>query len=143
MAVRKADATWQGTLKEGTGNLKTGSGAYEGPYSFSSRFEDGSGTNPEELLAAAHAACFSMALNAALEKAGYSADHVTTTAKAHLTKGDSGMSISRIDLETEAKVSGLDNEAFQKFALETKDNCIVSRALSAVEMSVNATLLSD
>lgn len=143
MAVRKADATWQGTLKEGTGNLKTGSGAYEGPYSFSSRFEDGSGTNPEELLAAAHAACYSMALNAGLEKAGYSAARVTTTAKAHLTKGDAGFSISKIDLETEAEVPGIDDETFQKFALETKDNCIVSRALSAVEMTVTATLISE
>lgn len=143
MAVRKADATWQGTLKEGTGNLKTGSGAYEGPYSFSSRFEDGSGTNPEELLAAAHAACYSMALNAGLEKAGFSAARVTTTAKAHLTKGETGFSISRIDLETEAEVPGIDDEAFQKFALDTKDNCIVSRALSAVEMTVTATLISE
>jgi osmotically inducible protein OsmC len=141
MAVREASAKWEGTLKEGKGTLTTGLG--EHAYSFSSRFEDGVGTNPEELLGAAHAGCYSMALNAGLERAGYTATYVNTTAKVHLVKGDSGLSISKIDLKTEAVVPNLSDEEFQKFAEETKNTCIVSRALSAVEMSIEATLLSE
>jgi osmotically inducible protein OsmC len=141
MAVRKADARWEGTLKEGKGNLKVGSGAYNGGYSFSSRFEEGSpNTNPEELIAAAHAGCFSMALNASLERAGTPANYIQTTANVNLTKGDAGMGISQIDLVTEGEVPGIDAAAFQKAAEETLKGCIISRALSAVPMTVNATL---
>lgn len=140
MAVRTAEARWSGTLKEGNGHLKLGSGAYEGQYNFNSRFEEGTGTNPEELLGAAHAGCFSMALNAGLERAGFTANYVQTSAKVHLTRGDDGLAISKIDLTTEAEVPGIDDAKFQEFVQDTLKNCIVSRALSAVEMTVSATL---
>jgi lipoyl-dependent peroxiredoxin len=140
MAVRTAEAHWEGTLKEGNGNVKLGSGAFEGAYNFVSRFEGSAQANPEELLGAAHAACYSMALNAGLERAGFTAQYVHTTANVHLTKGDSGFGISKIELTTEAAVPNLDDAKFQEFAADTLKNCIISRALSAVEMSVNATL---
>src|SRR5213596_455385 len=116
MATRTGSAVWEGTLKQGKGNMKLGSGAFEGPYSFSSRFEDGSGTNPEELIAAAHAGCFSMAFSGALGRAGHNTNRVATTAKVHLEKGDSGFRISKIDLTTEAEVPGIDDAAFQEIA---------------------------
>lgn len=142
MAVRSAEAVWKGSLKEGTGSMKMASGAYEGAYSFSSRFEEGEGTNPEELIAAAHAGCYSMALSGELGRAGYTPDEVHTTAKVHLTKGDSGFSISRVHLVTEARVPGIDNETFQQQAENAKKGCPVSRALGAVEeITLEATLL--
>ncbi len=137
---RKAEAQWNGGLKNGTGTLKTGSGAVNGPYSFTSRFESGAGTNPEELLGAAHAGCFSMALSAALEKAGHPATSVATTATVHLTKGDAGFSISGIDLVTRGVVPGVSQQEFAKFAEDTKTGCIVSRALAAVPMTLDAKL---
>jgi osmotically inducible protein OsmC len=137
---RKAEAQWNGGLKAGSGSVKLGSGAYSGPYSFTSRFESGSGTNPEELLGAAHAGCYSMALSAALEKAGHPATRVHTTATVHLTKGDAGFSISGIDLVTRGVVPGVSAAEFQKFAEDTKTGCIVSRALSAVPMTLDAKL---
>src|SRR5437660_686678 len=108
MPVREADARWEGSLQDGKGTMRLGSGAFEGPYSFSSRFEDGTGTNPEELIGAAHAGCFSMALAAALSGAGHVPDRVQTTAKVHIEKGDAGFSITRIDLVSEAVVPGVD-----------------------------------
>jgi osmotically inducible protein OsmC len=141
MAVRKAEAIWNGDLKGGDGSLKTGSGAVAGSYSFSSRFEDGGGTNPEELLAAAHAGCFSMALAAGLGKAGFQPKRVATIAAVHLTKDDSGLSISRIDLTCEAEVPGIDAATFAGHAEATKKSCIVSRALAAVEMRLEAKLV--
>lgn len=141
MAIRTAKAAWNGNLQEGKGSLALGSGAFEGPYSFSSRFEDGSGTNPEELLGAAHAGCFSMALAAGLGRAGFAPKRVETEAKVHLGKNDAGMSITRIDLTTRAEVPGIDEATFQKHAEETKKGCIVSRALSAVEMTLDAKLV--
>jgi osmotically inducible protein OsmC len=140
MATRTANARWEGTLKEGTGHLKVGSGAYEGAYNFISRFEGSAATNPEELLGAAHAGCYSMALNAALERNGFPAKYVHTTAQVHLTKGESGFSISKIELVTEAEVPNIENDKFQQFAADTLKGCIISRALAAVEMSVEATL---
>jgi osmotically inducible protein OsmC len=140
MAIRTADARWSGTLKEGNGHLKLGSGAYEGQYNFTSRFEEGTGTNPEELIGAAHAGCYSMALNAGLERAGFTANYVHTAAKVHITRGDAGMAISKIELTTEAEIPGIDAAKFQEFAQDTLKNCIISRALSAVEMTVEATL---
>ena len=137
---RRADARWNGDLKGGNGSVKLGSGAFEGQYSFSSRFESGTGTNPEELLGAAHAACFSMALAAGLGKAGHSPKSVETTATVHLTKGDAGFSISSIDLVTRGDVPGLSAGEFTKFAEDTKVGCIVSRALASVPMTVQATL---
>ena len=141
MAVRKSSAVWNGGLKDGNGTLKLGSGAFEGGYSFSSRFEDGKGTNPEELLAAAQAGCFAMALAAGLEKAGFSPKRVSATAAAHLTKDDSGLSISRFELVCEAEVPGIDAAAFAEHAEAAKKNCIVSRALSAVPRNLDARLV--
>ena len=142
MAVRTANARWEGTLKEGNGNLKLGSGAYEGQYNFSSRFESGVGTNPEELIGAAHAGCFSMALNAGLERAGTPATYVNTSANVHVTKGEAGMEISKIELTTEGAVPGLTQEQFAEAAQKTLETCIVSRALSSVPMTVSASLKS-
>lgn len=141
MAVRKAEAVWNGGLQDGNGSLKTASGAVDGSYSFSSRFEDGGGTNPEELLAAAHAGCFSMALAAGLGKSGFAPKRVATTAAVHLTKNEGGLSISRIDLTCEAEVPGIDPAAFAEHAEGTKKGCIVSRALAAVEMRLEARLV--
>jgi osmotically inducible protein OsmC len=141
MAFRTAKAAWNGCLMEGDGTLALGSGAFEGRYSFNSRFEDGAGTNPEELLGAAHAGCFSMALAAGLGRAGFAPKRVETVAKVHLGKTDAGMAITRIDLETRAEVPGIDEATFQKHAEETKTGCIVSRALAAVEMRLDAKLV--
>ncbi|MCU0464311.1 MAG: OsmC family peroxiredoxin [Anaerolineae bacterium] len=138
MATRNATATWTGTLKEGTGALEFGKQNLG--YNFVSRFEGSDDTNPEELLAAAHAGCFSMALNAALERNGTPATSVVTTAKVHLSKGDAGFAISQIDLETTAEVPGIDPAKFQEMAEATKTGCIISRALSSVPMTLHATL---
>ena len=140
MPVRSADARWEGTLKDGAGSMKLASGAYEGKYSFGSRFEEDPGANPEELIAAAHAGCFSMALSAGLGKSGFEPQSVTTKARVHLTKDDAGFSISRIDLTTEAVVPGIDEATFLEHANGAKANCPVSRALAAVEITLDATL---
>lgn len=120
--------------------MRLGGGSYEGPYSFVSRFEDGAGTNPEELIAAAHAGCFSMALSAALGRAGHDPESVSTTAKVQLDKGDSGFSITTITLVTNASVPGIDDAQFQQIAAEAKANCPVSRALAGVDIKLEATL---
>jgi lipoyl-dependent peroxiredoxin len=143
MPVRTADAEWTGTLQDGTGHMRMGGGAYDGAYSFSSRFEEGTGTNPEELIAAAHAGCFSMALSGNLGKAGFAPEHVDTTANVRLEKGDAGFSVTRIELVTQATVGGgIDDATFQEIARQTKDGCPISRALAAVpEITVSATLV--
>jgi osmotically inducible protein OsmC len=138
---RKAEARWNGDLKAGNGTVKLGSGAFEGQYNFTSRFESGTGTNPEELLGAAHAACFSMALSAGMAKAGHSPKSVQTTATVHLEMVDGGRSITGIDLVTRGEVPGLSQADFAKFAEDTKKGCIVSRALAAVPMTVDAKLV--
>lgn len=140
MAVRKAEAAWEGTLREGKGRLKLGSGAYEGPFSFSTRFEEGSGTNPEELIGAAEAGCFSMALGAALERAGFPVTRIFTTADVHLEKTDAGNTITRIVLNCRAKVPGVDRATFDQHAEATRTGCIVARALKGVEIVLNTTL---
>jgi len=140
MPVRKAQARWEGKVSEGKGSMKLGSGAFEGSYSFKSRFEDGAGTNPEELIGAAHAGCFSMALSLFLEKAGYPPDHVETEAKVHINKDGEGFKITTIELTTEAKVPGIDNRAFQEQAESAKENCPVSRALAGTEIKLEARL---
>jgi osmotically inducible protein OsmC len=142
MPVRKASAAWNGDLKGGKGTMKLGSGAFEGAYSFATRFEEEPGTNPEELIAAAHAGCFSMALAAGLGRAGFAPESVRTNATAHLEKGEAGFAISRIELETEARVPGIDEAAFQEQAQAAKANCPVSKALAGVEISLNARLAS-
>jgi osmotically inducible protein OsmC len=142
MAVRQASAKWIGTLQDGNGTMHMASGAYEGAYSFTSRFEEGDGTNPEELIAAAHAGCFSMALSAGLGRAGFPSTSVTTVAKVHLTRGESGFRISKIELETEANVPNISEEQFQEVAEATKTSCPVSVALAAVpEIVVTARLV--
>jgi osmotically inducible protein OsmC len=137
---RTAEARWDGELKTGKGNIKLGSGAYEGPYSFSTRFESTPGTNPEELIGASLAACFSMALAATLGKTGHPATRVETTATVHLDKVGEGFSITRIDLKTRGQVPGLAEDEFRKAAEQTGKSCIVARALGAVPISVAASL---
>lgn len=141
MAVRNASAVWSGGLQDGAGTVRLGSGAFEGRYSFSSRFEEGTGTNPEELIGAAHAGCFSMALAAGLGRAGFAPKRVATSARVHLTKGEAGFSISRIELACEAEVPGIDDAAFQEQALAAKAGCPVSRALAAIEIRLEAKLV--
>jgi osmotically inducible protein OsmC len=141
MSIRTADAEWKGNLRQGDGHMRFGGGAFDGRYSFSSRFEEGPGTNPEELIAAAHAGCFSMALAADLDKAGYKPEMVNTVAKVHLNPVNGAPTIHKIELTTTAKVAGIDNATFQKIADGTKANCPVSRALKAVnEVVLTATL---
>jgi osmotically inducible protein OsmC len=141
MITRKADARWEGELKTGKGTVSLGSGAFSGPYSFGTRFEDAQGTNPEELVGAAHAGCYSMALSLALHTAGHVAKHVATTAEVKLDKVDGKMTIVGIALTTRAEVPGIGKDEFQKLAAETKDGCIVSRALASVPMTLSATLV--
>ncbi|MBN9559869.1 MAG: OsmC family protein [Alphaproteobacteria bacterium] len=136
MAIRTSEAEWQGDLKGGRGTMKLGSGAFEGQFSFSSRMEEGAGTNPEELIAAAHAGCFSMALSAGLAAAGHPPSRIHTTAQVHFGPAAGGFAISRIDLQTEGSVPGIDAAAFQKAAEGAKENCPVSKALKAVEITL-------
>jgi lipoyl-dependent peroxiredoxin len=142
MAQRTGSAVWEGTLKGGSGSMKLGSGAYEGPFSFLSRFESGSGTNPEELVGAALAGCFSMALSANLEKAGHPARRVTTTANVKLEMLPAGPTITTIVLDNESDVPGIDAKTFQEQADATKKGCPVSRALTGTEITLNARLKS-
>jgi lipoyl-dependent peroxiredoxin len=142
MPTRNGEGTWEGDLKSGKGTVKLGSGAYNGPYSFASRFEDGKGTNPEELIAAAHAGCFSMALSNGLAKAGHPPTRVDTTASVHLDKTDAGFGITKIELRTEAEVPGIDEAAFREQAETAKANCPVSKALAAVDITLDAKLVS-
>ncbi len=137
---RTASARWSGDLRAGNGTVALGSGAYTGPYSFQSRFESGAGANPEELLGAAHAGCFSMALANALAGAGHVATSVDTTATVHVNKTDAGFAVTQIDLVTTATVPGITNDDFQRHAEATRTGCIISRALSAVPMTLVATL---
>jgi osmotically inducible protein OsmC len=138
MAMRTSSAEWKGTLKEGAGTMKLASGAYEGPYTFASRFEEGKGTNPEELLGAAHAGCFSMFLSALLSGAGFKPTRIATTATVHLTEGPT---ISLIELSTRAEVPGLTEEDLQKHAEAAKKGCPVSKALTGPEIRMHAVLV--
>lgn len=141
MPVRSAKAQWEGNLTEGKGKMSLAGGAYEGPYSFSSRFEEGKGTNPEELIAAAHAGCFSMAFSNQLAKAGFTPKRVATTAKVHLVKGEAGFGVTTIELETEGDVPGIDNAKFQEIADAAKKGCPISKLLTGAEIKLNAKLL--
>lgn len=144
MIVRKSKAEWKGDLKTGTGTVSFGSRAYSGPYSFQSRFESGTGTNPEELVAAAHASCFSMAFSFALQSAGFTATRVHTTAAVKLEPAaGGGFLISAIDLVTEGVAPGIANEQFQTIAADAKANCPISKALAAVPISLWATLVDE
>ncbi|HEX7088333.1 MAG TPA: OsmC family protein [Vicinamibacterales bacterium] len=140
MPVRSATAEWNGTLLEGTGRLRSQTGTIDAAYDWRSRSAEGTTTSPEELIAAAHAGCFSMALAHGLAQAGSPPSNIRTTAKVHFEKGDSGFSITRIDLETRATVPGLDAAAFKQQAENAKKNCPVSRALTGVEITLDAAL---
>lgn len=143
MAERTAKATWNGTLKEGKGTMALGSGAFEGAFSFDTRMGDVAGTNPEELIGAALAGCFSMALNAGLEKEGFPATSVKTDARVHFGKDDKGFAISQIDLKCEADVPNIDENRFNEIAENTKTGCPVSRALTGTKIVLDATLVKS
>jgi osmotically inducible protein OsmC len=140
MPTRKASATWEGGLQSGTGSFKGESGAIGSGYSFGTRFADAPGTNPEELIAAAHAACFSMALSGELEKAGTPGERVQTEAACTVEKVGNGFEITSIKLTTRARVPGIDDAKFQELANGAKAGCPVSKALSAVRIELDATL---
>jgi lipoyl-dependent peroxiredoxin len=140
MAVRTSEAEWQGGLKDGKGTMKLGSGAFQGAYSFSSRFEEGTGTNPEELIGAAHAGCFSMAFANILSKAGFNPTRIHTVAKVYLEKVGEGFKITHVDLSTRGEVAGIDQNTFLQHAEQAKKGCPVSQALGAVEIRMEAKL---
>jgi lipoyl-dependent peroxiredoxin len=141
MPARSASAVWQGDLKSGKGTMRLGSGAFEGQFSFASRFEEGTGTNPEELAGAAHAGCFSMAFSNELSKAGFVPTRVATTAKVHLEKGEAGFSISRIDLDCEAQVPRIDAAKFRELAEGAKKNCPISKLFTGATINLSARLV--
>ena len=141
MAIRTAVAEWRGNLAQGSGHMKLGSGTFDGPYDFRSRMGNGTGTNPEELLGAAHAGCFSMALALQLTDAGFTVTRIHTKAKVHFEEHDGGWSIHRIDLDAEASVPGITEMVFEEQAQSAKKNCPVSRALSGVDIRLLAKLL--
>jgi osmotically inducible protein OsmC len=142
MTVRNGNAEWTGSLRDGKGTFSVGSGSVEGAYSFGTRFEEDPGTNPEELIAAAHAACYSMALSGDLGKAGHTPESVSTAANLRLEKQDIGFTITGIQLQTVARVPGIGDEEFQQIAGGTKEGCPVSRALAAVPIELEASLSS-
>lgn len=142
MPIRTGSAVWEGDLKAGKGTVKFGNGAFEGPYSFTSRFEDGKGTNPEELIATAHAGCFSMAFANVMAQGGHTPTKVATSAKLHFDKVEAGFRITKIELNTEASVPGISESDFQDQAGKAKKGCPVSNALNpTIEITVNAKLV--
>lgn len=143
MVVRQAQAVWKGNVKQGQGTIGLGSGQLEVPYSFSGRFENGAGSNPEELIGGAHAGCFSMALAHALGEAGHPPVQIDTSARVHLEKTPDGFAIPKIELETSADVPGVDDETFQRIARGAKENCPVSKVLAGAEITLKAKLLSS
>jgi osmotically inducible protein OsmC len=141
MPIRTATARWEGTLTEGAGTMRTGGGGLEANYSFKSRFEDGEGSNPEELIGAAHSGCFSMALSKALTDAGFPPTAISTTALVHLDKTDAGMTVTRIDLDAVGEVPNIEAAEFNKIAESAKDNCPISRLLSpGADITLSARL---
>ena len=141
MPIHKAAAAWHGTFADGEGTMRLGSGAFEGVYSYRSRMEEGPGTNPEELLAASHAGCFSMSLSRRLSAAGHPPKRIHTEGRVHFDRAGEGYVISQIDLRTEAEVPGINEEAFQEQAEAAKQNCPVSKALAGVEIGLKAKLV--
>ena len=140
MLVRTSKAVWEGGLK-GKGTMKVGDGVFEGRYTFASRFESGTGTNPEELIGAAHAGCFSMALSLILEKAGYKPERITTTARVTVDKAGEGFKITTIDLDTEGLVPGIDEAGYREKAEAAKKGCPVSVALAGVDIRLASARL--
>ena len=143
MPTRKAHARWEGSLKEGKGQVDFGNGLFKGPYSFASRFEDGKGTNPEELLGAAHASCFAMALSLMLGNAGFKPDYVDATAQITISPQNGGFKITKSHLVCEAKVPGIDAAVFTKHADAAKAGCPVSQALAGTEITLDARLVAN
>jgi lipoyl-dependent peroxiredoxin len=141
MASRNGSAEWQGDLNSGSGTVTVGERAWTGNYSFKSRFEDGEGTNPEELLAASHAGCFTMAMSLMLGQKGATADKLNTTVRTHLRQVDGAPTITKAEIEVTGSVPGIDQETFQQVAEQAKEQCVISRALAGVqEMTVTARL---
>jgi len=143
MPIRKSSAEWRGNLKQGKGEMRVGNSAFVGSYSFGSRFEESEGTNPEELIGAAHAGCFSMALSHELDQQGYKPGKIHTEASVELVKTESGFKIATITLNTRADVTGVDPDTFQKIAEQSKTGCPVSRALTGVEIRLHAELTGN
>lgn len=141
MPIRTAEAEWKGNLMNGKGTMKLGGGAFEGAYSFTSRFEEGAGTNPEELIAAAHAGCFSMALSAMLTETGFEPKSVKTTAKVSIEKAGDGFAITKSALQTEAEVPGIDEATFREKAEAAKSGCPVSKVLASAQITLEVTLV--
>jgi len=141
MIVRTSEALWEGNIKKGKGTIKVGSGSMSGNYSFGSRFENGVGTNPEELIGAAHAGCFNMALTMVLEQSGYNVDHIHTIAKVSIDKVGEGYKITNIELDTEGMVPGCDEKTFLEKAELAKKNCPVSMALKGVGIVLRSRLM--
>ena len=141
MAIRTADAEWKGNLRQGDGHMKFGGGAFDGRYSFSSRFEEGTGTNPEELIAAAHAGCFSMALSLILGEAKLTAERIDTNAEVTLEKLADGFAITAVHLTLKAKIPGADKATFEELAAKAKAGCPVSKVLNAT-ITLDATLVA-
>jgi lipoyl-dependent peroxiredoxin len=141
MVKRKSSAVWEGNLREGKGTMKVGAGVFEGKYSFASRFADGQGTNPEELVGAAHAGCFSMALSGLLTEAGFKPQRVSTTATVKVDKTPGGFSVVGIELDTEAVVPGIEEAEFLKQAVIAKENCPISKLVTGAPIELKAKLL--
>lgn len=144
MAVRRADATWDGNLKDGSGTMKTGSGAFEGPFSFSTRFEEEPGTNPEELVGAAYAGCYSMALSNNLDINGTPSTSVKSSGAVHLMPVEGGVAITKVVLDVDATVPGIDEAKFNEIVEATREGCPVGNLLKggSAELVINATLQS-
>ncbi len=142
MPIRRAKAEWAGGLKDGSGQMSIGDGVFEGKYTWASRFEEAQGTNPEELIGAAHAGCFSMSLSSGLGKAGYTPKNISTTAEVSLDTIEGARTITKITLSTQAQVPGIDEATFIQLAEEAKKNCPVSRALAGVEIELQASLVA-
>lgn len=140
MPTRTATAEWKGSLRDGSGAMQMQSGSYEGPYSFQSRFKEGEGTNPEELIGAAHAGCYSMALSGELGGRGVTPESVQTEARVEVSKVEGGFAITKIDLITQVRAPGLDESTFQEAAQAAKEGCPVSQALKAVDITLDASL---
>lgn len=142
MPVKNAHAKWNGDLKSGGGKMKLGSGSYEGEYTFASRFENGKGTNPEELIGAAHAGCYAMAFSNELDKAGFTPEWMEADAEVHLEMLDDGPSITTIKLTAKGSVPGIDEDKFQEIANAAKEGCPVSKALAGVSIELDASLVN-
>ncbi|HLS28461.1 MAG TPA: OsmC family peroxiredoxin [Opitutales bacterium] len=142
MSVSTAQSNWEGTLKEGKGTMKSGSGSFEGPFTFASRFEGADGATPEELIGAAHSGCYSMFLSALLSNDGHTPKSITTDAKVHLGEVDGAPTITKIELNCVAEIPGLDEAAFKEKAEAAKKDCPVSKALAGPEITLTATLKS-